>query len=187
MIFDRNSNDVIRSLELRKKIQKGYDLTEEETEEIERGTLTINTLNRIEDKISELKNILDDMDYKSENLTSYRWNFGDFFLQKDFERILDSIKKLKNSFFVYQYTPDIPGLNYRHFQNINDVEKIIFDISQMIDDVLNNYRECGNTECGEDSEVDEIIGAAILEDRLNGKRFLLYVMDGNMIIREMEE
>ena len=187
MIFDRSISDVSRAIAIREKIQKGYTLTQEEEEQIERGTLTIKTLNRIEDKISELKEILDNMDYRSEDLISAQWGFGDIFSNDDFARIINSVKKIKDSFLVYPNTPDVPGLNYRHFQTINDVEKILFDISQMVNDVLQRYRECGNFECGDDSEVDQNIMAAIMSDRFDGKRFLLYVVDGSMMMREMEE
>ena len=60
MIFDRTAADVEEAIRIRKeKVQKMQDLTEEEINILERGTLTINTLNRIEEKQEELKNLFE--------------------------------------------------------------------------------------------------------------------------------
>ena len=54
MIFDRTQEDIEKAYELRSKLQNGDSLTESEMTLLERGTLTINTLNRIEEKIIQL-------------------------------------------------------------------------------------------------------------------------------------
>ena len=57
MIFDRTQNDVDTAILLRNtKVKKFETLTESEIATLEKGTLTINTLNRIEAKQEELKN-----------------------------------------------------------------------------------------------------------------------------------
>ena len=51
MIFDRTQNDVDTAIRLRReKVQTFQELTESEIVILEKGTLTINTLNRIESK-----------------------------------------------------------------------------------------------------------------------------------------
>ena len=51
MIFDRTQNDVDTAILLRDtKIKKFETLTESEIATLEKGMLTINTLNRIEDR-----------------------------------------------------------------------------------------------------------------------------------------
>ena len=67
---------------------------------------------------------------------------------EEFDRILRNIEILRNAFFVYKDTPDIPDNNYRKYQTINDVEKIIDDLDVMINDVKSHYRECGTFESG---------------------------------------
>ena len=58
MIFDRTQNDVDAAISLRNKKVKGFEsLTSEEINTLERGTITINTLNRIENKQMELANL----------------------------------------------------------------------------------------------------------------------------------
>ena len=149
MIFDRTQDDVDAAVVLRReKVQAFQELSESEIETLEKGTLTINTLNRIEDKQLELKNLLDSDVYFVENFESKSWSFTDYFKQADFDRILDNLSKLKRAYFVYSTTPQVTDNNYRRYQTINAVEHILNDLDLMIRDVKINYRQCGNAECG---------------------------------------
>lgn len=149
MIFDRTQEDIEKAYELRSKLQNGDSLTESEITLLERGTLTINTLNRIEEKIMQLKPLLDEMDYRSKSISSKLWDYEDYFKQSDFDRILQNIFNLRTASILYEDTPPVPENNYRKYSVINDVERILYDLEEIINEILSNYRECGNTECGE--------------------------------------
>ena len=150
MIFDRTRQDVDNAVLIRRnKIQKFQALTEQEIAIVEKGFLTINTLNRIENKQTELQNLFKDMGYYNISVENKEWAIGEYFFQEDFDRILSNLEKLKNAFFVYKATPVIKDNNYRAFQTINDVEKILYDLDVMINDVKSHYRECGTFESGE--------------------------------------
>lgn len=150
MITNRTQYDVDTAMLLRNtKVNKFETLTESEIETLERGTLTINTLNRIEAKQEELKNLFNDMGYWNKPITNKVWDSSGIFKGEEFDRILHNIEILRKAFFVYKDTPDIPDNNYRKYQTINDVEKIIDDLDVMINDVKSHYRECGTFECGE--------------------------------------
>lgn len=149
MIFDRTQNDIDTALILRAKIQSGETLTESERDLIERGTLTINTLNRIENKEQELSGLFKKAGYYSSDIVNREWAYSDFFTISDFTRILQNINILRKSFFTYSNTPQTPGDNYRKYQVINDVEKILNDLELMLSDLKNYYRECGTFESGE--------------------------------------
>lgn len=149
MIFDRTAQDVELALSIRRdKVQKFERLTESDLETLERGFLTINTLNRIESKTSELRHELDGRGYFGWAAESFRWSMFDFFEQLDFERIRSNVKSLVESFFVYSTTPQNIGSNYRHYQTMNDVEQTLHDIGIMIKDMDGKYRYCGEYECG---------------------------------------
>lgn len=151
MIFDRTAADVEEAIRIRKeKVQKMQDLTEEEINILERGTLTINTLNRIEEKQEELKNLFEQDFYFVDKIQHKKWNYEDYFKQSDFDRILFNLEMLCKAYFVYASTPNIPGGNYRKYQTINDAEKILNDLDVMISDVKSHYRECGMYTCGEE-------------------------------------
>lgn len=153
MIFDRTQNDVDTAILLRDTKVKNFEaLTESEIATLEKGTLTSNTLNRIENKQEELKNLFNDMGYWNTQITNKTWGENDIFNEDEFQRILDNTNVLRNAFFVYKDTPNTPPISY-YWQDINSLEKILYDLDVMINDVKSNYRECGTFYCGEVNEL----------------------------------
>lgn len=151
MIFDRTQNDVDTAIILRReKVQNFQELTESDINYLERGTLTINTLNRIETKQEELKNLFNDMGYWNTPISTRQWAYTDIFKGEQFDRILYNLEILREAFFLYKNTPNMPDNNYRKYQTINDAEKILYDLDVMINDVKSHYRQCGTFECGEE-------------------------------------
>ena len=153
MIFDRTQNDVDTAILLRDtKVKKFEKLTESEIATLEKRTLTINTLNRIENKQEELKNLFNNMGYWNTPITNKTWGESDIFNADEFQRILDNTNVLRQAFFVYKSTPNTPPISY-HYNDINALEKILYDfdneIGGMIKDVKRNYRKCGTFESGE--------------------------------------
>jgi hypothetical protein len=150
VIFDRTQNDVDTAIRLRReKVQTFQELTENEIATLEKGTLTINTLNRIETKQEELKNLFNDMGYWNTSITNKVCGEHDIFNVDEFQRILDNTNVLRNAFFVYKDTPNTPPISY-HYNDINALEKILYDLDVMINDVKSHYRICGTFECGEE-------------------------------------
>lgn len=150
MIFDRTQEDVDTAIRLRtEKVQKFQELTQEEITILEKGTLTINTLNRIENKQRILKGLFNEMGYWNTPITNKVWDYTQIFNVDEFQRILDNTNVLREAFFVYKDTPKTPHISY-HFEDINSLEKILYDLDVMINDVKSHYRECGTFECGEE-------------------------------------
>lgn len=150
LVFDRTQKDVENAVKIiKEKVKNFQELTGEEIQILEKGTLTINTLNRIEAKQAELKTKFNEMGYWNTNIINKTdWGYGDIFDEENFRRILNNLDILKNAFFVYSTTPKTPEAVYQ-YKGINDIEKTLFDLETMIQDVKNNYRECGVFECGE--------------------------------------
>lgn len=150
MIFNRTQADVDTALSIRKeKVQTFTELTESDITTLERGMLTINTLNRIEEKQAELKGLFNDMGYWNTPVVNKTWNYDDVFYTDDFQRIIDNTNVLRNAFFVYADTPATPPISFG-YEDINSLEKILFDLDVMINDIKSNYRQCGTFECGEE-------------------------------------
>lgn len=151
MITNRTQEDVDKALKIRdEKVKAFQTLSEDDINTLERGTLTINTLNRIEEKQAELKNLVNGLGYWNtpiENKTD--WTYTDIFTESDFQRIIDNENILRNAFFTYKDTPATPDISF-HYEDINSLEKILLDLDIMINDVKSNYRECGNWDCGEE-------------------------------------
>lgn len=152
MIFDRTQNDVDTAIVLRNtKVKKFETLTEIDIATLEKGTLTINTINRIETKQEELKNLFNDMGYWNTPTTNKTWSENDIFNIDEFQRIIDNTNILREAFFTYTDTPNTPPISY-YWNDINAIEKILFDLDVMINDVKSHYRECGTFECGEENK-----------------------------------
>lgn len=159
MIFNRTLDDVNNAMRLRNEKIKFdpvtmqptnlEDLTESEIETLERGTITYNTLNRIESKQEELKNLFNDIGYWNTEITNKTWDGTQLFKEDDFQRIIDNTNVLRDAFFVYMDTPKTPPTSY-YFEDINSLEKILFDLEKMVEDVKSNYRESGTFESGEE-------------------------------------
>ena len=99
-------------------------------------------------KTKELKNLFNDMGYWNTQITNKTWGENDIFNADEFQRILDNTNVLRQAFFVYKATPNTPPISY-YWDDINSLEKILYDLDVMINDVKSNYRECGTFYCGE--------------------------------------
>ena len=149
MIFDRTQNDVDTAILLRDtKVKKFETLTESEIATLEKGMLTINTLNRIETKQRRIKKSFYAMGYWNTPITNKTWGENDIFNEDEFQRILDNTNVLRQAFFVYKDTPNTPPISY-YWDDINALEKILYDLDVMISNVKADYRYCGEFECGE--------------------------------------
>lgn len=149
MIFDRLKSHTEACKKIREqKIKKGLALTEEDIYILERGMVTIGTLNRIEEKQDELKNFLNDMGYWNTPIANKVWDSSMVFNSGDLKRIFENSKVLRNAFFVLAETPSNPRASYE-YNHWNSLEKILYDIETVVGAVKSNYSECGHIQCGE--------------------------------------
>lgn len=149
MVFDRTAADVEEARKIRDdKIKTFSELTEKEKGILEKGFLGINALNRIEEGLRNAKERIAEIGYHNIGFESKQWNGGEFFGADDFERIISNINLARNGFLVKKNTPKTPNALYR-YDLLNDIEKIINDFFEVIDDITENYRQCGAYECGE--------------------------------------
>lgn len=149
MIFDRKKSDVDNSKTLiLNKVQKNISLSDEEINTLEKGTLTINTLNRIENKQSELFLLLSSIGYYAPQIVTKTWTYDDLFTDNEFERVVKNTETLRNASLIYKNTPITPIADY-YFENLNAIEKILYDIENMTSEIKSLFLECGTFECGE--------------------------------------
>lgn len=149
MIFDRTKQDVQNAVKIRdEKIKSFQEITAEEEAILNRGMLTAQTLNRIEQKQEDLKNLFNEMGYWNTPVENKQWSTNQLFDEVEFNRIVNNANVLRGAFFVFKGTPPTPPVSY-YYEDINALEKILFDLDVMINDVKSHYRECGAFECGE--------------------------------------
>lgn len=148
MIFDRTLQDVVLAKNiLNDKIKKGKTITDEERAILERGLLTINTINRIDGKTAELKSVINEMGYYNTPFVTKEWSTTDIFTKSDIERIISNCMHFANAFFVYDNTPKSVKPKY-YFEEINKIERILNDVQAMAEEMVSKYRYCGEVECG---------------------------------------
>lgn len=149
LITDRTQADVDSAIEIiNGKVKKKQALSTSDIETLERGTITINTLNRIEEKQAELKVLFDSQGYYTPFIVNKHWTDDDIFGEGDFQRIINNTYLLRNAFYVYMTTPKTVSMNYT-YKNMNDLERILFDLNRMMDYVVFNYKQCDTFYCGE--------------------------------------
>lgn len=146
-IFDRSQSDVVK---LQSFLDRGYkNLTaDEKTEWLNtnfKGALNISDLNRIEQNMNVLSEIL------GLTITIKTWQETDIPTNTDFTRIRNNLMSIRSQAvlqgLIYASTPEVPNLPFNHYQKINDIEKIIFDIYTLY---TNKYYYCGQeVYCGE--------------------------------------
>lgn len=147
MIFDRTQEDVNAAISLRNQKVKEFEiLTSEEINTLERGTITINTLNRIENKQKEIVELFLRLSINV-NIKNKTWQTSQIFDELEFQRILDNLNVLVKSFCVYSNTPNVPKISYR-FEDINAIEKILVDLEELYNKALKSFVYCGITYCG---------------------------------------
>lgn len=149
MIVDRTANDVLLADTLRKKIQSGQTLTENEQAQFERGFCTIEMLNRINEKILFLEDQLNQYAYRVQaTQDTQERTFDEVLTASEYNNIFNNLNKLKAAFSVYTDTPNTPTYLY-DYKSANDVEKILVDIENRIIDMEAGFRHCNTFECGE--------------------------------------
>lgn len=149
MITDRTQADVDNAVEIRaNKVKTFQTLTEDDITTLERGFLTINTLNRIIKKQVETKKMLNEIGYYPSKIINKTWAIGDMFTEEDIEIIISNENTLRDSFFTYSDTPKEISTSL-HYENINAIEKLLVDLDEMIDDMVSRFKRCGTFNCGE--------------------------------------
>lgn len=149
MIFNRTKNDVDNAVKIRDtKIKTFQNLTDDDIAVLERGFFTLNTIQRIQEKQEDLKGLFVEIGYYNTPIIIKEFDDTMFFSESDFQQLIDNVNILRNAFFAFSGTPKTPSVSY-HYDDINALEKILYDLDVMINYVKSLYIECGNVECGE--------------------------------------
>lgn len=164
-IFDRTESDVSQAKKLRaNKVANGIELTDDEKELMERGFMTLTTLNRIEQGLVYAQNTLRESGYYVPKTDLVKWEFyaGNFstgysadkviFKFSNFQAMLDKLKVIRDNFQFPDDTPQVPEQSY-HWKTLNDIEQILHDVGVAKAELEANYRECGAYYCGEDDYI----------------------------------
>lgn len=148
MIVDRTYSDVERSKEILKKLKSLQSVSEKEYDILERGTVTYNTLNRIENKQKELAEILKQWTYLIVPITNKSWTKNDIFNETDLERLANNTIALREAFYVIDKSHPNPKAKYT-YQDINAMEKILDEIDRLVAVTKTSFRRSNTFELGQ--------------------------------------
>lgn len=140
-VFDRTQEDVdfaIKTIEewintdIAGKLFVLYDL---------KGCLNVSDINRIENNIAYLAEILISHGYYP-NVVTKTWTNTGLPTENDIERIIKNLHEILNSFYVSQKAPAVPK-NLLSYEEVNAIEENLFITKELIDIMLNSFKVSG--------------------------------------------
>lgn len=140
LIFDRVPQDTTIAHEIKARYKRnGWgDLADSEKAQLERGCYTFNSLNRVEQTQRQLADLLNKNGYQV-NITTKTWDETNYFNISELQRLLNNLTILRNTGLIYATTPNVPN-DYKPYINANNIEKILFDIEDILKKVVSAFR-----------------------------------------------
>jgi hypothetical protein len=149
LIFDRTDRDVSDAKEIVfQKVHNFLEIEEKEKAILERGLISVDTINRIESCEFDIFCLVSSLAYFGENIESKSWKIGNIFKSDDFSRLIYNLESLKSRFFSYSSTPSMADAKY-DYKEINKIEKALYDLYSIIEYIEENTQECGTFYSGE--------------------------------------
>lgn len=113
-----------------------------------KGALNIFDLNRIENNTVFLADLLSEYGYVTTITTHATWISSDYFKLSDLDRIKTNVLNLIENFDIL--TGEGIEINKRTatYIDINNIEKYIYDVNELINKMLLYFKYCGDAYCG---------------------------------------
>ena len=160
LIYDRTKSDETDSAAIRKSYQtlgNWSGLTDAERTQLERGTLTYNTLNRVESAVKLLATALTSAGYpvevtpvlKGSKAEDREWQEGDIVRRAQWATYLDNVQRLRDAYYTLAETGELPAPGDKlKYTGANTIEKILADIDLLLDGMKSVYRRAGTFTAG---------------------------------------
>lgn len=143
-VFDRTLADVDFAIA---KIKEWRDSGATDVYEL-KGCFNVSDINRIEGNIQYLTEELRKLYYFSKTYPT-TWNVSGLPDEVAIIGIFQDVERLINAYFITTEAPSIPT-TLQTYEQVNDLEKILYLIKNEMDNMVASYRECGTFNCGED-------------------------------------
>lgn len=133
------------------RTQTNVDSITKDATSVNRGAYNYTDLNRVENKVKELNELLIADGYMSQTLTTkLDWALTDKFSSSDMQRYLNNIQEIRTALTSLTSTPYTPTtMNYMSFETANNIEKILVDIEMLIRGMENYYVYSGVANAGQ--------------------------------------
>lgn len=148
MIFNRTLLDAKQAVTIREeKVKKGENLTADDLYILSRGFVTVEDINRIEEKQEELKTVFNEMGYYNTPIVNKSWSEESYFFKTDLERIVKNNEILRKAYYIFASTPT-DARPKAYYEDLNKIEKLLYDLDQMANDMKGRLKKCGTFNCG---------------------------------------
>jgi len=98
-----------------------------------KGAQNYSDWQRLTDNMYYLADVLNEYGYSIEITCKNEWDIYDIPSETEIENIKSNLNLLKEVFFIFSTTPITPEMPFTHYEKINALERILFDISVMIE------------------------------------------------------
>lgn len=111
-----------------------FDRTQEDIKNLtDKAYISADDLNRIEQAVSCISQILNRYGYRNE-VRCRLWNYGDRRTETEMQRIRDNIAEIRRSYYVPDSTPLTPEkITYTSIYQANAIEQILYDLWQAVE------------------------------------------------------
>ena len=158
-IFDRSFSDIDRWRTLRDKGWANMSPYERQewlfevipTPSAAKGMYTHNDLNRVENGVREIADLLAEIGYRVPAMEiKTDWTHMDDITKSEMVRYLSNIEVIRGANVVFSDTPKTPSIEKRfdHFA-ANDIEKILNDVFNIANNTKNSWCNAGEIISGE--------------------------------------
>ena len=160
LIYDRAESDETASAAIRKSYQtlgNWSGLTDTERAQLERGTLTYNTLNRVETAVKLLAAALTSAGYpvevtpvlKGSKSEDREWQEGDIVRRAQWSTYIENVQRLRDAYYTLAETGELPKPEDKlGYVGANNIEKVLADIDLLLDGMKSIYRRAGTFRAG---------------------------------------
>ena len=141
LVFDRSHADTVFAADLiARALRYGFESLAPDEQALFhaglKGRYTVTDLNRVETAVAAVAAILRSRG-RLVSVTTKAWVFNDIPSPFEMGRYLENVKTLMGAFFVLPSTPELPDdMELLAFGGANDIERILYDISQLIDNMV---------------------------------------------------
>ena len=138
LIFDRTASDV------------EYARNNPSAEEWLKGCYNYIDLNRVEKWCKYLSDLLNSYGYVNLISEKMDWNINDIQTVEQMATYLNNVKVLMETFVLKQDTPKLPDtINKLTYSQANDIERILYDINELIEKMESIFRYSNTFYSGE--------------------------------------
>lgn len=139
-VFDRTQEDVDYA-----KTQLSLGINDVEY----KGCFNPLDINRIEGDTQYLSDALNTLRYANKVSTVQNWAKESLPYKSHLDRIINNVSVLWGKYYKPAGSVDLPT-TLLTFEQVNALEKNIYLLKEMLDDMISSFRECGTFACGEE-------------------------------------